>query len=403
MRDRVSERERLQIESYYYLDVTGQLDKAAQAFHEWVENYPRDYVAYGSLAIAYAEQGQHENALKANREFLGLAPDNVAGYANLGNTLLALNRFDEARKTLDEAIARKLEDPNIYINLYATALLTGDTGGMAKESSALESRPEYATLGLSLEADTAAYGGQLHKARTITERAVSAAMQTDSKENAATWLANAALREATFGNLAEARRAALQAIKLAPTTKGVELEASLAFAMTGDRAKAQSLTQDLTKRFPLDTHVQSFWLPTIEAQLQLNQHDPSAAIDSLQAAAPIELAMIPFTQNLSCMYPTYLRGEAYLALGRGSEAGGEFQKILDHSGIVWNCQTGALAWLGLARARALQAQSEGSDTSARASASHAYQDFLAKWKDAAADIPVLKQAQAESAKWVESH
>jgi eukaryotic-like serine/threonine-protein kinase len=399
LRDRVSEKERLQIEAYYYLDVTGQLDKAEQTYREWVENYPRDYIAHGSLALAYSKEGQWDSALASNRQFLQLAPDNVIGYVNLGNALLALNRIDDARKILAEAGRRQLDDPNIHINLYATALLSGDATAMAKESSWLETRSEYAGIGYSLQADTEAYAGHLRKSRELTQRAVNVSMQADHREDAALWRANAALREALFGNASEARASATEAIKLTPSSKGVAIEAALAFAMAGDAGQAQSITQDLSKRFPLDTHVQSFWLPTIEAQLQLNDHNPTAAIDRLQAVTPIEFGMIPFTQNLSCLYPAYLRGQAYLALNGGNHAANEFQKIIDHPGMIWNCPTGVLAWLGLARGRVLEERNMSiSDSETRTSEKEAYKDFLARWKDADPDIPILRQAEAEYAK-----
>ena len=182
------------------------------------------------------------------------------------------------------------------------------------------------------------------------------AIRADSKENGAIWQANAALQQAAYGNPAEARQSAAEALKLAPTSQGVEVEAALAFAMAGDTARAESLAQDLGKRFPLDTQMQSLWLPAIQAQLALDRKNPAAALNALQAASPIEFGQIQFVNNLSCLYPIYVRGEAYLAAGQGSAAAAEFQKILDHNGIVWNCWTGALAHLGVARANALQAR-----------------------------------------------
>jgi eukaryotic-like serine/threonine-protein kinase len=204
-----------------------------------------------------------------------------------------------------------------------------------------------------------------------------------------------------FGNLAQARQSADQGLKLVPTSQGVQVEAALAYAMAGETARAESLAQDLNKRYPLDTQMQSLWLPAIHAQVALNRKNPAAAITSLQPAAPpIEYAEILFVANISCLYPTYIRGEAYLAAGQGKEAAAEFQKIIDHSGLVWNCWTGALAGLGLARANALEAKnSSGADADlARSRALAAYKDFLALWKDADADIPILKQAKAEYAK-----
>ena len=187
---------------------------------------------------------------------------------------------------------------------------------------------------------------------------------------------------------------------MAPASQGVESEAALAFAMAGDTARAEFLAQDLGKRFTLDTQIQSLWLPAIQGQLALNKKNPSAALNTLQTASAIELGQINFVANISCLYPVYLRGEAYLAAGQGSAAAAEFQKILDHSGIVWNCWTGALAHLGVARADALQAKtSQGADAdAARVRALAAYKDFLTLWKDADPDILILKEAKAEYAK-----
>jgi hypothetical protein len=189
-------------------------------------------------------------------------------------------------------------------------------------------------------------------------------------------------------------------LKLAPAIQGVQSEAALAFAMAGDTARAESLAQDLGKRYPLDTQIQSLWLPAIQAQLALNKKNPAAALNTLQAAFPVELGQIAFVANISCLYHVYVRGEAYLAAGQGSAAAAEFQKILDHGGIVWNCWTGALARLGVARGNALQARiSQGADAdAARVRALAAYKDFLALWSNADPDIPILKEAKAEYAK-----
>jgi hypothetical protein len=222
----------------------------------------------------------------------------------------------------------------------------------------------------------------------------------DSKEVGAIWLENAALREAAFGDLPDARQTAAAGLKLDPTSQSVNLEAASVFAMTGESTRAESMAQDLNKRFPLDTQVQSLWLPAIRAQLELNRKNPSKAIETLLAALPIEYGQIGFVNNISCLYPTYIRGEAYLGAGQGQPAAAEFQKILDHSGIVWNCWTGALAHLGVARANEMVAKSsQGADAdAARTRALNAYKEFLAVWKDADQDIPILKQAKAEYAK-----
>src|ERR1700757_298817 len=204
--------------------------------------------------------------------------------------------------------------------------------------------------------------------------------------------------------MSSAKKAAADGLKLAPNSQAVQVEAALAFAMAGDTSRADLLAQDLNKRYPLGTQMQGLWLPAIQAQLALNRKNPTLALTTLQAASTIELGQIGWVWNLSCLYPTYIRGEAYLAAGQGKEAATEFQKILDHSGIVWNCWTGALAHLGVARANALQAktfqgQGQGADAdAARVRALAAYRDFLTLWKDADPDIPILKQAKAEYAK-----
>ena len=270
---------------------------------------------------------------------------------------------------------------------------------MAEQQQWFADKPEE-HIGLSLASDTEAYGGHLGKARELTKRAVDSAIRADSKENGAIWQENAAIAQAAYGNPAEARQSAAEGLKLAPTSQGVEVEAALAFAMAGDTARAESMAQDLGKRFPLDTQVQSLWLPAIQAQLALDKKNPAAAVTALQAASPIELGQVLFVANISCLYHVYIRGEAYLAAGQGKEAAAEFQKIIDHSGIVWNCWTGALARLGVARANALQARSSsGADADlARSRALAAYKDFFVLWKDADSDIPVLKEARAEFAK-----
>ena len=231
--------------------------------------------------------------------------------------------------------------------------------------------------------------------------ASSRAIQIANKSHGAIWQENAALEQAAFGNTTEARQSAAEALKLASASQGVESVAALAFAMAGDTARAESMAQDLRKRFPLETQMQSLWLPAIQAQLALDKKNLAAALNALQATVlPIELGQILFVTNISCLYPTYVRGEVYLAAGQGKESAAEFQKIIDHSGVVWNCWTGALAHLGVARANALQAKtSQGADADlARSRALAAYKDFLTLWKDADPDIPILKEAKAEYAK-----
>jgi serine/threonine protein kinase/tetratricopeptide (TPR) repeat protein len=400
LREHASEREKLWITANYYRSVTGELDKAAQTYQEEIESYPRESRGYGNLSIVYGAQGQYEKAAEITRQALRLAPDQSANYTNLANYTLALQLFDETRQIVHEAQARKLDVFTFHNTLYALAFVGADSGAMAEQQQWFAGKPEYEHVGLALESDTEGYGGHLGKARELTKRAVDSAVRADSKENAAIWQANAAIQQAAYGNATEARQSAPEALKLAPTSQGVEVEAALAFAMAGDTARADSMAQDLGKRFPLDTQMQSLWLPAIQAQLALDKKNPTSALNALQTASSIELGEIQFVINNSCLYHLYVRGEAYLAAGQGTAATAEFQKIIDHSGIVWNCWTGALAHLGVARANALQARtSQGADAdAARVRALAAYKDFLALWKDADPDIPILKEAKAEYAK-----
>jgi eukaryotic-like serine/threonine-protein kinase len=400
LREHASELEKLGIAADYYSNVTGELDKAAQTYQEQIESYPRIAAAYGNLGSVFAYQGQYEKVSEVTRQGLRLAPDQADYYEILANDALALQRLDETRQIIHEAQARKLDDYLLHNALYALAFLGADSAAMAEQQQWFAIKPEYENYGLALASDTEAYSGHLGKARELTKRAVDSAVRADSKETGAIWQAIAAQREAAYGNTVDARHSVAEALKLAPASQGVESEAALAFAMAGDTTRAESLAQDLGKRFPLNTQMQSLWLPAIQANLALDRRNPASALNALQAASHIELGLIPFVNNFSCLYPVYVRGEAYLAAGQGSAAAAEFQKILDHSGIVWNCWTGALAHLGVARANALQSRtSQGADAdAARVRALAAYKDFLTLWKDADPDIPILKQAKAEYAK-----
>ena len=399
LRERTSEREKLAIAAEYYSSVTGELDKAAQTYQVQIQTYPRDYRAHLDLGNVYGMQGQYENAKEAHKESLRLAPDIVVPYGNLSTDLLALQSFDEARQLVQEAQTRKLDDFSIHVTLYALSFFQADFPSMEKEQQWFAGKPEE-SFALSLASDTAAYFGHLNKARELTKQAVGSAIRADSKETGAIWQEIAAQREAAYGDPLDAKQSAEQGLMLYPLSESVGVEAALAFAMAGDTERAESLAQTLNKRFPLDTQMQSLWLPAIQAQLALNRKNSALARNTLQASLPVELGEFLFVANISCLYPTYIRGEAYLAAGQGKEAAVEFQKILDHSGIVWNCWTGALAHLGVARANALQSgTSQGADAdAARVRALAAYKDFLTLWKDADPDIPILKQAKAEYAR-----
>jgi serine/threonine protein kinase/tetratricopeptide (TPR) repeat protein len=388
LRGRASEREKLHIESLYYQLATGDLDKAIEIFQQWIGSYPRDPIARENLAVCYVTQGQLDKALNLILDARRLDPDSVITLGNIANQYLDLDRYDDARKAIAEAYSLKLDNDSLHIYAYVLDFIASDARGMADEGSWFEAHPDAKHEFFELEADTAAYYGHLQKAREMTKRAADAADRTDNKESSALWQNNSAFREAVFGNAAEARKDASAALAHAVSSEDAQTESALVFAMSGDSAHAQSIAQTLAKRYPLNTQIQSYWLPVIQAQLALAQKNPARAIELLQTPAPMELAPTFSSLNNSCLYPIYIRGEAYLAQKQGSAAAAEFQKILDHRGLVWNCPTGAYAHLGIARAYAL-----AGDT---AKAKSAYNDFLTLWKDADPDIPILREAKSES-------
>jgi eukaryotic-like serine/threonine-protein kinase len=405
LRGRTSEIERLYITAGYYHNLTGELDKSAQAYQEIADNFPRNCDGYHGLSLIEAADGQYERALQFANQFQQRAPNRADGYVLIANDAISLQRFDLVRKASQQAQARKLDDFALHVALYGLAFLTSDSPAMATERRWFAENPGLENFGLSLDSDTEAFAGSIGEARKLTEQAVESAVRIDSKEDGAISLENAALREAAIGNDAEGRSGAAAGVRLYPESQGVQVEAALAYAMVGDTTEAQRLGRDLNQQHPVDTQIQSLWLPAIHAQLDLDRKRPEEAIEQLQAALPpIEYGTIAFIGQKSCLYPTYLRGQAYLAAGQGKEAAGEFQKILDRSGTVWNCWTGALAHLGVARANALQAKkSTGADAdAARVRALAAYNDFLTLWKDADSTIPIYRRAKAEFAKLKDS-
>jgi serine/threonine protein kinase len=384
LRDRVSEEEKFYIESHYYQNATGDLEKARQIYLLWIETYPRDWQPRPAFYTVYTLLGQYEKSMAEAREGFRLDPSRSLSYDCLVSGLISLNRLDEAQTAVEEAQAKKLDSPDLHFFLYYLAFLKNDATSMAQQVAWAASKPGVEDVLLNAEADTAAYSGRLGKSRELSRRAVVSAEQAEEKEVAAGYQADAALREALFGNAAEAQQRAAATRGLS-NGRDVQNGTALGLALAGDGSSSQALANDLGKRFPLDTIVQFNYLPTLRAQLALNRNDPSKAIDILQAASPYELGAV----GNATLSPAYVHGEAYLAAHQGREAAAEFQKILDHRGIVINEPIGALAHLGLARAYVLQA-----DT---AKARAAYQDFLTLWKDADSDIPILRQAKTEYA------
>jgi eukaryotic-like serine/threonine-protein kinase len=387
LRERASEREKLRITAYYYGFATGELEKEAQTYELWMQSYPRDAVPFRDLAANSTYLGQWEKCFPLSQQAVRLEPNNVVNYINLAQVYLARDQVDQANKTLDQALTLKLDGGLLHLVAYDSAFLRNDKEEMERQAGWGAGKPGDEDMLLSAQSDTEAYYGRLNKARDFSRRAVDSAIRGDSKETAAQWNVNAALREAEFGNTAESKQAVASAMALAPG-RDVRILASLAWARTGETARAKAALEELKRSDPSNTVLKLYWLPTIKAAIELTGADAAQALVSLEAAAPSELGT-PTPFQLGTMYPAYIRGQAYLMAHSGAAAATEFQKLLDHHGIVLNFPLGALAHLQLGRAYAIAGE--------KAKARTAYQDFLALWKDADPDIPILKQAKAEYA------
>ena len=385
LRDRVTEKEKLRITAGYF-NATGEVDKEAQTYEVWIAGYPREQAPHNNLGNDYGNMGQYDKALGEYQESLRLAPT-IAAYSNLGGTYLNLNRLDEAKATFDQALAHKLDSGALRVNMYVLAFLRGDAAQMEQQIAWGAGKPGDEDPLLSMQSDTEAYYGRMSKARDYSRRAVDSAVRADSKETAASWQVNAALREAELGNIAQARQGVTAALALSPG-RDVKVVAALTLARTGDAPRAKALAEELEKDYPTNTLMKLYWLPTINAAIDLNKNNSSQALVDLEAAAPYELGGAGTSINYA--YPAYVRGQAYLLAHNGTAAAGEFQKLLDHRGIAINFVTGSLAHLQIGRAYVM-----AGDT---AKAKSAYQDFFSIWKDADPDIPILKEAQAEYAK-----
>jgi serine/threonine protein kinase/tetratricopeptide (TPR) repeat protein len=382
LRDRVTEREKLRISAAYF-GSRGELDKEAQTYEMWIADYPRDSTAHTNLGAVYITLGQYDKAIAEGQEALRLEPDNVFAYGVLGGAYFILNRLDEAQATVNQALARKLDDSELRLELYVVAFLRGDTTRMGEQAASTAGKPGYEDPMLNAQADTEAYYGRLDKARHFSRRAVESAVRADAREAAASWQINAALREAEFGNTVAAKQGVMAALALAPG-RDVKVLAALTLAGIGDVARAEVLAEELRREYPTNTLLKQYYLPVIDAAVELDKNNFPQAIADLEGAAAYELSAG------GGLYSAYVRGQVYLLAHKGIAAAAEFQKILDHRSVVGIDSIGALAHLQLGRAYAM-----ASDT---AKAKAAYQDFLALWKDADSDIPILKQAKAEYAK-----
>ncbi len=387
-REQVGERERFYIEAHYHSYVTGDLEKSRRANEVWAQTYPRDDVPLynlGGLGGIYPQLGEYSKDLERAGELFRLLPEDCGSYYSLLFSYLNLNRLNEAQATAHEAREKRLDCPFLRFELYELAFLQNDGAGMAQQVQSAANKPEVEGLLLRSAADTAAYSGRLRLARELSQRGIAEFQRAEMKEQVAWQEAVFALREALFGNTAEARQRAGAAVSMSES-RDVQYAAAVAQAFAGYSRQAQERADALGKRFPEDTLVHFNFLPTLRAQLALRRKNAFRAIEVLRAASPYELGHT----ETGALYPVFVRGEAYLAAKQGTAATAEFQKILDHPGVVVNDPIGALARLGLARAHVLNGDTE----KARA----AYQDFLTLWKDADPDIPILIAAKSEYAK-----
>ena len=358
------------------------MEKANQTYMDWIQVYPDDHRPYQNLGVNYCDMGQYEKAVEEEKTVLKLQPNNVNGFAALMGDYLALGQIENANDIFEQARAKKLDHNVLGLYRYYTAFLANDTETMQKQAEWATGKPGAEDEMLSAESDTEAFYGRFDRARSLTKRAVQSAKNADTPETAAGWNASAAMREAEAGNNAQARDLAAAALELS-RGRDTEVQAALALARAGQVTEAERIAAKLDADYPRHTMVQNYWLPTIRAAIELQNKNPNKALELLDVTTPFELGV----GLQGYMYPVYLRGEAYLNLGRGREAAQEFQKMLDHRGIVVNFVTGALAHLQLARADAI--------TGDTASARKHYEEFLQLWKDADTDSPVLTAAQAE--------
>ena len=391
LREHASEREKFDIEAMYYLDSTHDLENAIRVYQEWLTSYPRDVTALGNLAGAYFDLGKYEQAASLAREASQQDPGDGTGYINLAAFEMLLDQYSESRKAIQEAVDRGRDSELLHYVAYTLAFLANDQRGMSEQVAWSEARPDAAPVLLLQESSRNAYYGHFQEAGELNRRAVDSLERIGRKERAVRERMIPAIRDAIVGNQKKARQATILALGQPAAGQDSKTYAALIFAWLGDTVRAESLADDLGKEMPNGTIMQSVILPTVRAEAELSKKNPERGIELLRAAAPYELSLAAFRADYEgCLYPIYVRGQAYLAAKQGAAAAFEFRKIIGHRGIVRSCVTGPLAGLGLARSYAMQG-----DT---VKAKGAYQDFLTLWKDADHDIPILKEAKAEYAK-----
>jgi eukaryotic-like serine/threonine-protein kinase len=387
LRERISESEKLAISTFYDLVVTGNLEVARTSFQAWAQTYPRDEEPQVYLWFTYTAVGDYPKANAAALQALRLNPGSGNNVVNLAYSYQWINQLDQAEATAKESRAHSIDSPWLPLVLYVVNFLQHDAAGMQQQVVTATGKPGVDDQILFLQSETATYNGEFAKSRELTRRAADSAQRATKKEAAAEYQSHSAVREALSGEMPLAKQDAQVGIAQAGGRQ-VEAFSAIALGLTGDSALAERLAADLGKRFREDTIVNFDYVPMIRAAIALHSGDGQRAIDALAASAPYELGETNPSFTFA-LYPIYLRGEAYLATKQGAAAVNEFQKILDHSGVVGNEGIAALAHLGLGRAYTLASDSAKSKA--------AYQDFFALWKDADPDIPILIAAKAEYA------
>ena len=384
LREHVSDRERLYIEAHYQESVTGDWEEAREVYKLWSQLYPRDDIPHLNVSEIYSALGQYEDARRESAESLRLLPGDCLSYGVLVGSLIHLDRLDEARALMKSAEGRKADCYRTQVYGYALAFLDHDN--LEMERIANNPGTQWKLQLTFIQAQTAAYSGRLRESRELMRRVDVLARQSDQEQLSGLFDELAAISEALFGNEELAEKKTREVLSRSKS-RDAEGLADIALALAHDENSAQSLADDLAKRFPGNTLMQTNYLPSARAQLALNHMDTQKAIEALQMAVPYELGS---PDGCNPMFTIYLRGRANLMARRGREAAAEFQKILEHRGVILNSPIGALAHLEIARVFTLQ----GETAKARA----AYQDFLTLWKDADPEIPILKQAKTEYAK-----
>jgi serine/threonine protein kinase/Tfp pilus assembly protein PilF len=377
LRDRVSERERFYISEKFYSYVTGEREKALEVLETWKQTYPRDIVPHVNIGVHYSFVGRYDKALEESREAVAIDPTSDSARANVIDTLIGLGRYDEAADATEQLFGRTPDSPALHLFHMKLALIRGDSDAVAREAEWYEGKPYEADF-LILQGAAAAAAGQLRRSLELARRAEEAFKGREMKDNSALVETGVAETEAYFGDCKRALESAARGLSVS-RGKPALVTAGFAFALCGDSARARSVADELSKRFPKDSSTNAIWLPLIRAASDLKRGDGAAVVESLRPAERYEMGY-----DLT-FRATYLRGHAYLLNRDGPRAAAEFQKILDHRGVDPFSPLYPLAHLGLAHAAML------SHDSARADA--AFQNFFTLWKDADTDLPALKGAK----------